>query len=181
MGHLNVERLAVLMIVLSVIAITLLVYAALHDFAARTVPNWLPLCVFAIGLISRIADHSLLPALLIAGVTFLILFGIWFAGAIGGGDVKLWAATALLIPPHWQPELSFFLRVVIIGGILALAYLLLCLCLPKPRASREGGLFRRVLRVEAWRIGRRGPLPYAFAIAGSAIITLLPLSVPALR
>jgi prepilin peptidase CpaA len=42
-------------------------------------------------------------------------------------------------------------------------------------------LVRRVLRAEAWRINRRGPLPYAFAIAGGAILTLLPISFPVLR
>ncbi len=177
-----------LMVVLDSLAIALLSYAALHDLAARTVPNWLPLCIAAIGCLARLADHSLLPALGIAGGTFLILFSIWYAGAVGGGDVKLWAATALLIPPHWQPEINFFLLVVVFGGGLAVLYLALWLCLPK-RASRagrllrprEGGLLRRVLRAEAWRIGRRGPLPYAFAIAGGAIVALLPSSLPVLR
>ncbi len=175
-----------LMVVLDILAIALLCYAALHDLAARTVPNWLPLCIAAIGCLARLADHSLLAALCIAGGAFLILFGVWTAGAVGGGDVKLWAATALLIPPHWQPELNFFLRVVVFGGGLGIAYLVLWLCLPKraPRAPlppRDGRLLRRVLRAEAWRIGRRGPLPYAFAIAGAAIVALLPSSLPVLR
>ncbi len=192
------------MVVLDILAIALLSYAALHDLAARTVPNWLPLCIAAVGCLARLADHSLLAALGIAGGTFLILFGIWTAGAVGGGDVKLWAATALLITPQWQPEINFFLRVVMFGGSLAVAYLVLWLCLPKrtsrkgglaspreggllrPREGgllrpREGGLLRRVLRAEAWRIGRRGPVPYAFAIAGGAIVALLPSSLQVLR
>jgi len=165
--------------VLGVSALALLVYAALHDFAARTIPNWLPLCLLLDGAAWRIADHSLIPAAAVAGFTFGVLFIIWVLGAIGGGDVKLWSATALLIPPRLQPELDFFLQVFVIGGLLALVYLGLWLVLPKPRPAplaRAKSLVRRALRAEAWRIGRRGPLPYAFAISASAIITILPFS-----
>ncbi|HUW80714.1 MAG TPA: prepilin peptidase [Acidocella sp.] len=161
---------------LSILASGLLVYAALHDLAARTVPNWLPAVLLLLGICARLADHSLLSGLIISGVTFVILFVIWMLGAMGGGDVKLWAATVLLIPPFLHPELTFFLRVVLFGGVLALVYLALCRIIPKPHASRDGGLLRRALRAEAWRIGRRAPVPYACAIAGGAIVTLLPLS-----
>jgi prepilin peptidase CpaA len=161
---------------LALAATALLVYAALHDLAVRTVPNWLSALLLLIGLCVRLQDHSLMMGLVIAGATFLVLFIIWLLGGMGGGDVKLWAATALLIPPLMQPELAFFLRVVVFGGVLAIVYLSLCRLVPRPRASNQGGLLRRVLRAEAWRIGRRAPLPYACAIAGGAIVTLLPLS-----
>jgi prepilin peptidase CpaA len=166
--------------VLSVPAAALLVYAALHDLAARTVPNWLPLALLGIGVALRLIDHSLLLGLMACLLTFLLLFGIWVLGAVGGGDVKLWAAAALLVPPTLQPEALFFLRTVVLGGGLALLYLGLCFVVPKPRAPRQQaarpGFIRRVLRAEAWRIGRRAPLPYAFAISGSALMTLLPPS-----
>ena len=165
-----------LMPVLATLAAVLLVYAALHDIAARTVPNWLPLCLLMLGCGARLADHSLLAGVAVTLVTFVVLFGLWLGGAMGGGDVKLWAATALLIPPLLQPELGFLLRVLLLGGALAILYLLLRVCVPRPRASRQGGLLRRVARVEAWRIGRRAPLPYACAIAGGALASLLPLS-----
>ena len=161
---------------LALAATALLVYAALHDLAVRTVPNWLSALLLLIGLCVRLQDHSLMMGLVIAGATFRVLFIIWLLGGMGGGDVKLWAATALLIPPLMQPELAFFLRVVVFGGVLAIVYLSLCRLVPRPRASNQGGLLRRVLRAEAWRIGRRAPLPYACAIAGGAIVTLLPLS-----
>jgi prepilin peptidase CpaA len=175
-------RFVLVEVALGVIAFALLIYAALHDFAARTIPNWLPVGVLALGCVWRLIDHSLAAGLLVAAATFVVLFAVWMLGAIGGGDAKFWPATALLIPPHWQPELAFFFRVVVIGGLLAVLYLGLWLWLRKRRPAAPGGapggagLVARVLRAEAWRIGRRGPLPYALAISGGAIITLLPFS-----
>ncbi len=134
-----------------------------------------------VGLLLRIMDHSLLPSLAATLVCFVLLFPVWLAGVVGGGDVKLWTATVLLVPPPWQAELSFTCRVLLSGGLLAILYLLLRLIIRRPRAPRPGSLFKRVLRAEAWRIYRRGPLPYAFAIAGGAILSLLPVTFAALR
>ena len=76
--------------------------------AVRTVPNWLPALLLLLGICARLLDHNLLPGLVVAAVAFALLFGIWVAGAMGGGDVKLWAATVLLVPPGWQPQFTFF-------------------------------------------------------------------------
>lgn len=162
--------------VLSSGAALLLVYAALHDLAARTVPNWLPLVLLVFGLCARVVDHNLFTGLAVAAAAFAVLFIIWLLGGMGGGDVKLWAATVLLVPPLLQPELAFFLHVFIFGGILGVLYLALGFVVHKPRGRKAGGLVWRLLRAEAWRISRRAPLPYACAIAGGAIVTLLPLS-----
>ena len=160
--------------VLAIPAACLLGYAALHDLAVRTIPNWLPAILLAIGVCARLLEHSLIPGLITAGAAFIVLFAIWAAGAMGGGDVKLWAASVLLVPPGWQPQFAFFVHVVLAGGVLALVYLGLSLVVPRPRASTRGSHLRRLLRVEQWRIGRRGPLPYACAIAAGGILTLLP-------
>jgi prepilin peptidase CpaA len=173
--------LTVLSWVLGASAIALLAYAALHDLVARTVPNGLSVGILMLGIAIRMIDHSLVFGLEIGAAIFVLLFAIWLLGAVGGGDVKLWAASALLIPPHWQLELSFFMQVILIGGALAVVYLALRFVVPRPRASRAGSLAARALRVEAWRIRRKGPLPYAFAIAGGAILTMLPLSLSVLR
>jgi hypothetical protein len=43
----------------------------------------------------------------------------------------------------------------------------------RPRAGRPAGLLRRVWRTERYRMHRRGPLPYASAIAAAALLTLV--------
>lgn len=167
---------------LAVPAAGLLAYAAFHDLAVRTVPNWLSGALLLIGLCARLLGHDLLPGLLVAAAAFALLFCIWAAGAMGGGDVKLWAVVVLLFPPSWQPQFMLLLYVVLAGGVLALAYLALSLVVPRPRAvlsphvlaGARFGRLRRFLRVEQWRIGRRGPLPYACAIAAGAIVALFP-------
>jgi prepilin peptidase CpaA len=135
----------------------------------------------SLGLCLRLLDHSLLQSLGVAGVCFMVLALVWRARLIGGGDVKLWSASVLLIPPHWQAEFSFVYRVLLGGGLLAVVYISLRFVIRRPRPSPSGSLFRRAMRAEAWRICRRGPLPYAFAIASGAILSLLPIPSLALR
>jgi len=161
---------------LLLVAGVLLLYAALHDVAVRTVPDWLSVAMLVLGVGLRLLDHGLLEAVIIAGITFAVLFMLWLLGFMGGGDVKLWTATVLIVPPIIQPEINFFLYITTFGGVLALIYLGLGRLIRRPLASRHGGLWRRALRVEAWRISNRGPLPYACAIAFGAFATLLPLS-----
>ncbi len=161
--------------VLAIVAAGLLVYAAWHDLAARTVPNWLPVLLLCLGIGSRLLEHDLTAGVAIGVVTFVILFGVWLLGAMGGGDVKLWAATVLLIPPGLQPDVNFFFSVVLIGGALAIVYYGLSWVVRPVRGSALH-LPARVLRAELWRIRRRAPLPYALAIAAGALITFLPLS-----
>jgi prepilin peptidase CpaA len=158
--------------VLELLAVGLLLYAALHDFAVRTVPNWVYMSLVGLGLVLRLFDHLILAALVYAVVTFVVLFLLWLRGFVGGGDVKLWAATALVVPPIIQPELNFDLSVTLFGGVLALVYLVLCKLIPRPHASRQGSLLQRALRAEAWRISHRAALPYASAIAVGAITSL---------
>jgi prepilin peptidase CpaA len=159
----------------------LLIYAALHDLAARTVPNWLSGAVLALGVALRLLDHDLPAGLAVAAGTFAVLFAAWTAGLVGGGDVKLWAATGLLIPPLPRQELNFFLDVVVLGGVLAAIYLALRLFVRRPRggpprtAPRAVTLAERVVRAESWRISRGAPLPYACAIAVGAMLTVLPI------
>lgn len=156
----------------------LLVAAAATDFAARIIPNRIPLLLLALGLLLHLAQGSLLPGLATAGAVFAVLFLLWLAGVMGGGDVKLLAATAFCVAPTTVPAL--IVRVGLAGGALGLAYLAARRLVPAPRgpaprpaAGRRPPLARRVLRAEAWRIGHRSPLPYGIAIAIGGLLTLI--------
>jgi prepilin peptidase CpaA len=101
---------------------------------------------------------------------FAICLCCWLRGWIGGADVKLLGAAAIIVAPANAG--TFPLAVTLSGGILALAYLAGRSILPPPAPRRPRGMFARILRVEAWRIRRRGPLPYACAIAAGTCFVL---------
>lgn len=156
----------------------LLVVAAATDFAARIIPNRIPLLLLALGLALHLAQGTLLAGLAMAGGVFAVLFLLWLAGAMGGGDVKLLAATAFCVAPATVPAL--IVRVGLAGGALGIAYLAARRLVtpprgpaPRPQAGARAPLAARVLRAEAWRIGRHSPLPYGIAIAIGGLLTLI--------
>ncbi len=152
---------------LMLLAAGLIVAAALHDAAARTIPNWIPACLAVAGLILRVQDGKVIAGFGVAALLLTILGGLWLRGFIGGGDVKLIPAVALVLPP--SSVIAFVLSVAIAGGVLALLYLVLPYLVQRPRPGPRRGLLARALKAEAWRVHRRGPLPYAVAIAGGAL------------
>ena len=109
---------------LAALAIALL-GAAISDLRTRLIHNWLtfgiaaaaPAFWWATGL-------SLWPgvaAQLALGVAaFAVLAGLFAAGAMGGGDVKLLTALALWLP--WQPFLQLLVIMALLGGILTIGF-----------------------------------------------------------
>lgn len=146
--------------------------AAVTDVRCRRVPNLLSALVALAGIAARAASGDVLPSLLLASVVFSILYLLWRWEFLGGGDVKLLSACVLVVPAGAVAAL--IAAVTFSGGVLALAYLLLRVAAPAPRPgpvlSRRS--LRRLCRVEAWRIRRGGPLPYACAISAGCMFTL---------
>jgi prepilin peptidase CpaA len=152
-------------------AILLLVYAAAHDIAARTIPDSVPVSLAVLGLAARLAEGTVATAL--ASTACLGVAGMlcWWRGWLGGGDVKLLVALALLLPPH-----RIVPAIVVIGwsgGALAIPYIALRHRLAPPRSGRPPGFLARLCRAERFRLRRGGPLPYGFAIAVGGILELL--------
>ena len=157
-----------------VAAALLLAAAALHDVALRIIPNVIPLALLAIGLVLRLGDGSILPGLAFAAAVFAAAFACWRRGWMGGGDVKLLAATAFVVPPFLVG--SFLVLTAQAGGVLAVLYLVLSRTVrlpPRGRRPPAHNLLARILRAERWRICRGAPLPYGFAIAAGGITFLL--------
>lgn len=141
----------------------LLIYAALHDVVGRTIPNFVSLILISLGFLRITMAHTMLTSVLAAGAVFAVALLVWYAGLLGGGDVKLLTATRLVVPPQDVPML--LVSVAMVGGMLACIYVAARHILPVPVVQRPRDIFRRIVRVELWRVHRRGPLPYAVAIA----------------
>jgi prepilin peptidase CpaA len=154
------------------------IYAALHDIVARTVPNTVPACLLVLGLAQRLLSHTLLPGLAWGLAIFVLATICWRRGWLGGGDVKLLPTGALMMPPMLCAE--FLASVTLAGGVLALVYIVLAACArrrPLPPSSaiqrrRPVALWRRAIIAERWRLSRGVPLPYATAIAAGFLFTL---------
>jgi prepilin peptidase CpaA len=148
----------------------ILLLAAGHDIMTRSVPNWIPLSLGVLGAMFAAAEFRLAWGLGFGLAVFTLCFLFWWRGWMGGGDVKLLGATALVVAPAAAG--SFMLAVSLSGGVLATVYLAGRFLLPRPAARRPRHLLPRVLRIEAWRIRHHGPLPYACAIAAGTIFVL---------
>lgn len=156
------------------LALPPLALAAMSDIAVRRIPNGLALGVALAGLGRQAGAGAAVTvvAMLAAAAVGLVAGVLWLRGAMGGGDVKLLAAATLLVPPG--EVIALLLAVAIAGGLLSLVHLLLRPALRgRVRGAAPGRPWRRVLRVEAWRIGRAASLPYGVAIAAGAAFLLI--------
>jgi prepilin peptidase CpaA len=155
--------------ILFLLTAAILAFAAWCDLATRTIPDRCSVALLAIGLVGRLVEGPVAAAMSV-GVALLIGVGFLFLharGMIGGGDVKLVVALAAGAAPAAVPGLLFNIGVA--GGVLGILYLLLSRVMPRPALRPLAALPVRVARVEANRIARRGPLPYAVAIAIGAV------------
>ena len=143
----------------------LLATAAWRDLATRTIPNWTCLGIALSGIAGRGLEggHALTGSAIVAVLLFLLLVPLHARGILGGGDVKLAAATSLGLSVSGTA--GFIVATTMAGGVLAALHLLLR-WLPDPPPSPPGTpTLRRLVAVERWRIRRHGPLPYGIAIA----------------
>lgn len=158
------------------VAAPLLIFAAARDIATRLIPDGVSIAIAVAGLASRTTlgwtDAGL--SLAVGVGLFVLLLPLAMRGWLGGGDVKLISAMAVGLAP--QETWLFIVATVFAGGALGLAYILGRHLVPERRLASGGSLLRRVLIVEARRIRRRGPLPYAVAIATGGLIVLSTLA-----
>jgi prepilin peptidase CpaA len=141
------------LLLLGVLALLLVVAAAI-DVRTFTISNRLNLAVALLApLYWWAAGLSLWPGvpiqLAVAAGVFVLLALAFYAGMMGGGDVKLAAALALWLPPAGTVRFLVFMSLA--GGILTL----LVVAIHKLR-SREG----------------RPEIPYGVAIAAGGVLIL---------
>ena len=160
-------------LLLSVTPMLAMAYVVLSDLACRRIPNWACGLVAVCGLLLRAVSGDILPSVIVSAVVFAALFACFWRGWLGGGDVKLLSACALLVPAHAVPTL--ILAVAMAGGVMAVFYGLgrSPRLQPALSPSAPSSVLRRVCRVEAWRIRRCLSLPYACAIVAGCVFTLV--------
>jgi prepilin peptidase CpaA len=110
-------------LLLGLLAILLLV-AAVIDVRTFTISNTLNLCVallaplYWVSLALPLWPHAAIQIAVGAGV-FALLAGAFYAGLMGGGDVKLAAALALWFSP--ASTVKFLVLMSLAGGVVTLA------------------------------------------------------------
>ncbi len=157
-------------------SIGVLLVAAWRDIVTRSVANWLAMVLALLGIVQRAATGSLLFGLLAGSIVFVLAAVCWRSGWLGGADVKLLAAVAIIVPPYELP--TFLAAVGLAGAVLGLAYLAARRVCPPPAQYRSNLPLARAWRAERWRIRRGAPLPYVCAIAAGFLFVALQPGVP---
>ena len=144
----------------------LLALAAGWDLASYTIPNTLSAAIIfvflAFALIAGLPG-SQFGAHLAAGLVALAAgFALFASGFIGGGDAKLFAATALWF--GFGDLLSYALVAALLGGLLTVT-LLVVRRIPLPAVLTRRGWIARL------HDSRHG-IPYGAALAAGALVVL---------
>jgi prepilin peptidase CpaA len=153
-----------------------LLWAMVCDLRTRRIPNLVSGFVFLSGLVVGGIDGG--ARMVLSGLAAFLLLAVaiypaWRAGGIGGGDLKLAAATGVWVG---LPQLLWFvLWTAVAGGIVAgVCYLL---ARAPARAEVRANLMLAALQGNLPAVGshRKGhpSVPYAFAIAAGAGVALL--------
>lgn len=150
------------------VLVAALLAAAISDIRRYIIPNRYPIAIVLAYLVYA-TGQPLNQGLwgLVAGVAAFVLCAVLFAaGIFGGGDAKLFAATAFWAGPSLA--IPFVMYTVLAGGVLALAWLTPFRCLmpaapqAQPSAEPHAGTAERRSRFHQ-------PTPYGAAIAAGGL------------
>jgi prepilin peptidase CpaA len=162
-------------IVVELFLVPLAVLIIYHDVRYRRIPNAFVLATLISGLTLNFIMGGLQGGLYSAGgcvLAFILMFMLHVFGAMGAGDVKLFAAVGSVLGA--QLVLPTFVVVVLTGGVLALVSVL--------RSGVFATTMHRVLQIlvgllPGWQMpkfsvpaDRRLTIPYGVAITIGAII-----------
>ena len=166
-----------LFIVIIALLAPLAVIITYYDVRYRRIPNAFVLATLASGVIVNTVYGGWRGALASLGgtaIAFMLMFILHIVGAMGAGDVKLFAAVGSLIGAHLV--LPTFLIVVLTGGALAL---LLMLHTGAVRATMHRVLQILVGLLPGWELprfsvpaDRKHTIPYGVAITFGSLISL---------
>jgi len=154
-----------LQLIVLFLGICIFAVVAYGDVRTRRIPNELIVAILALAAFRIAMDgdpRAGLYTLAAAGALFVATFLLFWRGLLGGGDVKLIGATALLIGYHSFFEFLFVMSIS--GALVAVAVL----------ARDRLGLRRATTPPqEAQEAQARLTVPYGVAIAAAGIVVLL--------
>lgn len=162
-------------IIVELFLVPLAVLIIYHDVRYRRIPNPIVLATLISGLLMNITLHGFSGGLNSIGgclLAFTLMFILHVFGAMGAGDVKLFAAIGSLLGA--QLVLPTFVVVVLTGGLLALVVVVRCGVV---RTTLHRVLQILVGLLPGWPMprfsvpaDRRLTIPYGAAITIGAII-----------
>jgi len=140
--------------------------ASFHDVKTYTIPNYYPLII--VGLFGftaafiQLAPSVILMHVVSAIIAFLIGMGLFIAGLMGGGDIKLFAAIALWLLPVNLLVFTFFVTMsgLVISLIILLFYVFRQRLITDPPLGYKD-LFRQSRKIR---------IPYGPAIALGSVL-----------
>lgn len=158
-----------------IVGMGILTVIAYGDVRTRRIPNVLSLAIAILGLVRIILLHNPVSAgqtLAAGGAIFAAGFLLFWNGAIGGGDAKLVAATALLVGYH--DLCNFLLLMSVCGGGLALAMLARDTLSLQPWFPLRGARTPSATgTAQRFTVPARSTVPYGVAIAAAGVVTLI--------
>jgi prepilin peptidase CpaA len=144
--------------------------AAWSDLKTRRIPNWITVSGAFIGLLLHALDgglHGAVTSLTGAALGVGIFVGLFVAGGMGAGDVKLFGAVGALVGP--QALVLVFVFTGLLGGVAAIGLAVFRGRL-RETVDRTGQLLFGMgseARAESLR------LPYGAVIAGGVLLWML--------
>ncbi len=141
-------------------------YAALSDMFTMTIPNRVSLILIAafagLALATGMAGSVMAMHGAAAALVFLVCFGLFAAGVMGGGDAKLLTAASLWFGLS-ADLLSFLLTTSVLGGLLTI----LILSLRTDRVQYLATRFDFTHRIATQQKG----IPYGIAIGIAGLLS----------
>jgi prepilin peptidase CpaA len=159
----------------------IIVTAFFIDIRSRKIPNWLTVCGILGGLIINLIWHGNEGILFsISGlfVGLCLLFVLYTLGALGAGDVKLFAAIGAIAGTEFV--FNNIIYSLVYAGIIG-CFILIARRLVKQRAAWIISIVYSLLLLKEWRILRSLPnhqmihFPFMWAVLPAMITNVLKL------
>jgi prepilin peptidase CpaA len=150
-----------------IVFVFILMAAAFQDIKKLRIANYFSIALvalFGITLALVGVAYDWWENLVVFALFLVVGFLLFNTGILGGGDIKLLAATSLWF--DFEGALLLFVSVTCAGGIAALLFITLRRVIPFSKDVREGWVALR----------KKGPVPYGLGIAAGGIWSLYYLS-----